>query len=199
MENIKKIVSISTIIACTHINGGVCGDSCKVNDANAIEFENYTKLEGEDRKKVLEFITDDKYGANEKDTIKRDCVVFKNGTLIKNTTLFIFLFNETIYKAQTDDRLKNCIKQLDNEQLYFIVGFKKTGKIDINDPTSQNIFRSKDLTLTKVDGNDNKYKLEIAGITKPLGASSKPPMGGSGMPGIHTSTTTSTSTSSIFK
>ena len=200
MENIKKIVSISTIIACTHINGGVCGDSCKINDANAIEFENYTKLEGDQRKKVLEFIIGEKdYGVNEKKTIENDCVVFKNGTSIKNTTLFIFLFNETIYKAQTDDRLKNSIKQLDNKQLYFIVGFQTIDEMNIHGSFKEGIIPNNQLTITKVDGNDNKYKLEIAGITKPLGASSKPPMGGSGMPDIHTSTTTSTSTSSIFK
>ena len=71
MENIKKIVSISTIIACTHINGGVCGDSCKINDANAIEFENYTKLEGDQRKKVLEFIIGEKDGKRDEQKNQR--------------------------------------------------------------------------------------------------------------------------------
>ena len=198
MENIKKIVSLSTIIACTHINGGVCGDSCKDNSANAIEFENYTKLEGEDREKVLKLITGGKYPVTEKEKIESDCVVFKNGTSIKNTTFFIFLFNETIYKAQTNDKLKNCIKQLDNKQLYFIVGFRQVDKSSGSPVITQEIIPSSQLTLTKVDGNDNKYKLEIAGNTNPLGAIGKPPIGGSSMTGMPTSTTTSDHTSSIY-
>ena len=190
MENIKKIVSISAIIACTNINGGVCGDSCKVDDANAIEFENYTKLEGDTRKKVLKFITDDneEYRVNEKETIESDCVVFASKTSFQNTIFYIFLFNEKIYKAQTDDKIKNAIKQLDNKQLYFIVGFEKTNNTHIDDTSAKGMFKSIDLTITKVDGNDNKYKLEIGGITNPV-ASGKAQMG-TVIPSMSTSTTT---------
>ena len=171
MANIKGLVSISTIIACYHINGELCGDSCKGSNINAIEFENFKKLEGDDRNRVINFITkDSRLGVKDTDKVEKECIVFKNDNMISGSEIYIFLFKEEIYKAQTEEKLKNSIKQLDNKKLYLIVGAIISG------PEVQ-ILKTNEYNINKVNENGNKYKLELPNS----GGGRKPT--GTGMPG----------------
>ena len=161
MANIKGLVSISTIIACYHINGELCGDSCKGNNINSIEFENFTKLEGDERNNVINFIIkDSSLGVKDTEKVEKECIVFKS-TNNTQPILFIFLFKEDIYKAQTEEKLKNSIKQLDNKKLYLIVG-----SLIPSSPSSvvPRILKTNDYNISKVNGNGNKYKCELTNL-----------------------------------
>ena len=157
MANIKGLVSISTIIACYHINGDLCGDSCKGSDISSIEFENFTKLDGDTRDKVIEaIIKNPEFNVSAKGDIEKDCIVFRS-TSNTPQALYIFLFKENIYKAQTDDRIKKSIKQLGGKNIYLIVGRivpVSPGKF------RPDILKTIDYNISKVDGNGNKYKFE---------------------------------------
>ena len=156
MANIKGLVSISTIIACYHINGELCGDSCKGSNINSIEFENFTKLEGDERNKVINFITkDSRLGVKDTEKVEKECIVFKSVNILPQYEFYIFLFKEDIYKAQTEEKLKNYIKQLDNKKLYLIVGYITSTSSVIG------IVKTNDYNISNVNGNGNKYKFEL--------------------------------------
>ena len=158
MANIKGLVSISTIIACYHINGDLCGDSCKGSDISSIEFENFTKLDGDTRDKVIEaIIKNPEFNVSAKGDIEKDCIVFRS-TSNTPQALYIFLFKENIYKAQTDDRIKKSIKQLGGKNIYLIVGGIIPGSPNHSKPVP---FPTDEYTISKVNGNGNKYKFEI--------------------------------------
>ena len=152
MANIKGLVSISTIIACYHINGDLCGDSCKGSDISSIEFENFKKLEGDERNTVIEaIIKNPMFNVQATNKVEKDCIVFKS---TNNTPpiLYIFLFNKEIYDAQTNEIIKKRIKKLDGKNIYLIVGY-----INSKNP---NILKDVEYKISKVDGNGNKYKFE---------------------------------------
>ena len=158
MANIKGLVSISTIIACYHINGDLCGDSCKGSDISSIEFENFTKLTGDERNTVIEAIfKTTNVNVAEMGQIKEKCIVFKNTNIHPQCEFYIFLFNEEICKAQKDDRIKKCIKQLDNKKIFLIVGVMSR---DINNGLRKQPIKADEYSIIKVDGNGNKYKFE---------------------------------------
>ena len=177
MANIKGLVSISTIIACYHINGDLCGDSCKGSDISSIEFENFTKLTGDERNTVIEAIfKTTNVNVAEMGQIKEKCIVFKNTNIHPQCEFYIFLFNEEICKAQKDDRIKKCIKQLDNKKIFLIVGVMSR---DINNGLRKQPIKADEYSIIKVDGNGNKYKYEPTnqgGGGKPIGTGM--PLGG---------------------
>ena len=197
MANIKGLVSISTIIACYHINGELCGDSCKSSNINAIEFENFTKLEGDKRNNVINFIIKDpKYGVSAIDKVEKECIIFKSNDTKAPNALFIFLFKEDIYKAQSNEKLKKYIKQLDDKKIFLLVG----GIFPVG-PSSfkTDILKTNDYNISKVNGNGNKYKFEQ---TIPGGGGDTSGMGGLGgtptRAGMHTGGPTSPTGAGIY-
>ena len=159
MANIKGLVSISAIIACYHINGDLCGDSCKGSDISTIEFENFKKLEGDDRNEVIEAIIKDKtFGISNTDTVKNECIVFKSTNITPPNGLFIFLFKENIYNAQTNERIKESIKQLDGKKIFLIVG--AIAYDSYNNKLRKDILPANLYKISKVNENGNKYKFE---------------------------------------
>ena len=159
MANIKGLVSISTIIACYHINGDLCGDSCKVSDINSIEFENFEKLTDAKKNEIIEAISKIKeFGIPDANKVKDKCIVFKNTNVWQPNVLFIFLLKENIYKDHTDEKIKRCIKQIDGKNIFLIVG----GIIPSSPNHSKPVpFPTDEYTISKVNGNGNKYKFEI--------------------------------------
>ena len=159
MANIKGLVSISTIIACYHINGDLCGDSCKVSDINSIEFENFEKLTDDKKNEVIEAISKIKeFGIPDANKVKNECIVFKSTNVWQPNVLFIFLLKENIYKDHTDKKIKRCIKQIDGKNIFLIVGGIIPGSPNHSKPVP---FPTDEYTISKVNGNGNKYKFEI--------------------------------------
>ena len=162
MANIKGLVSISTIIACYHINGDLCGDSCKVSDISSIEFENFEKLTGDTRDKVIEAIfKTTNVNVAEMGQIKEKCIVFKNTNIQPQCEFYIFLFNEEIYKAQKDDRIKKCIKQLDNKKIFLIVGVMPH---NINNGLRKQPIPANQYQISKVNSNKYKFESQMLGV-----------------------------------
>ena len=118
MINIKCLVSILTIIGCYHI---------KESNINTIEFENFTKLVGNERNTVIEeIIKNQTIGVSAINKIEQECIVFKNNNMTQQHMTqphisCIFLFTEEIYKAQTDERIKKSMEQLDGKNIFLLV------------------------------------------------------------------------------
>lgn len=151
-----RVFILSSLIACSIVKLNSCGVCCLPNIDN-IKFENFKKLDGDDKKKALEII--DKLGDTEKKNgFEGRIAVFKSTVLCEKGDIYIFILTEDILKSQHANNLENT-------KIYVIAGIYYTSKTNFKGseflPNKFRHFEPVEYNIERVDVSKGKYKFDL--------------------------------------